>query len=219
MKKRLTTILLVSGLFSHLNAQTTKTNYIGLNLPPMLGTTLDIGFEHTIKPNFSVEISSGYVFNSKLNSLLKKGSLFDLDKKSGFFLTLGARYNFRKDLSKFAPFLGWNIVNAIAMEEGTYIGEDTPSIPYPDPIVNNSYNLGITGIIGVTSPSDKKLNVDVGIQVGRLLVDDLLDFHSYMPGMGVKYGSVLRFQGIVRIKYRLNKVPRATSPIIENDAS
>jgi hypothetical protein len=204
MKITLTTFMLVIGLLSHLSAQTTKTNYIGLNLPPMLGTALDIGFERNIKPNFSVDLYTGYVFNSRLDSPLKKGSLFELDKKSGFFLKLGARYNLRKDLSKFAPFLGLNIVNAVALEEGTYVGEDTPSIPYSDPIVNNSYNLGISGIIGVTSPADKKLNVDVGIQVGRLLVDDLLDFHSYMPGMGVKYGSVLRFQGIVRIKYRLN---------------
>lgn len=217
MKNALTTSIFVIGFLSQLNAQTTKTNYIGLNLPPMLGTTLDIGFERNIKPNFSVEISSGYVFNSKLNSLFKKGSLFDLDKKSGFFLKLGARYNFRKDLSKFAPFLGLNIVNAIAMEEGIYVGLDNPNIPYP--INNNSYNLGISGIIGFTSPADKKLNVDVGIQAGRLLVDNLMDFHSYMPGMGVNYGASLRLQGIVRIKYRLNKVPRATSPIIENDAS
>jgi outer membrane protein W len=219
MKITLTTFMLVIGLLSHLNAQTTKTNYIGLNLPPMLGTALEIGFERTIKPNFSVDLYTGYVFNSRLDSPLKKGSLFDVYKKSGFFLKLGARYNFRKDLSKFAPFVGLNIVNSIALEEGTFIGEETPSTPYPDPIVNNSYNLGISGIVGVTSPSDKKLNVDVGFQFGRIFIDNLLDFHSYMPGMGVNYGARLRLQGIVRIKYRLNKVPRATTPVMENDAS
>ncbi|MDH4472070.1 MAG: hypothetical protein QE487_05645 [Fluviicola sp.] len=204
MKITLTTFMLVIGLLSHLSAQTTKTNYIGLNLPPMLGTALDIGIERNITPNFSVDLYTGYVFNSKLDSPLKKGSRFDVYKKSGFFLKLGARTNFRKDLSKFAPFLGLSIVNAVGLEEGTFVGEDTPSIPYPDPIVNNSYNFGISGIIGLTSPADKKLNVDVGIQVGTLLVNNLLDFHSYMPGMGVNYGAGLRLQGILRIKYRLN---------------
>ena len=190
------------GLFGCLNAQTTRSTYIGLNIPPLLGNAVDLGIEFNLKPAFSVDIYSGYVFNSNLDSPIKVGTPYDLNKKSGFFLKLGARYNFRNEINKFAPLVGLNLVNSLAVEEGTYDADFDDSTPN-EPFAKNSYNLGLNGIIGLTTPSDKKLNMDIGIQVGALIVDNLIDFQSYMPGMGINYFSGIRLQGIVRIKYRL----------------
>lgn len=56
-------------------------------------------------------------------------------------------------------------------------------------------------MVGITSPATKRVNIDLGLQIGTTLVNNLIDFHSYMPGMGVDFGSGLRIQGILRIKY------------------
>ncbi len=182
------------------NAQSEKANYFGINLMPLLGNTLELGYEQNVKPNLSFNLSLGYVFNSKLNSPFKIGTPYDLKNKSGVFIKIGARYNFRKDLNKFALFTGLNIVNAHAIEEGFY-DPDFNNNTFNELVISESYNLGLNGIIGVTSPATKQINIDLGLQIGKVIINNLLDYHSYMPGMGVDYG--IRIQGVVRIKYRI----------------
>ncbi len=58
---------------------------------------------------------------------------------------------------------------------------------------------------------------DVGIRAGKLVVDNLIDVHSYMPGMGVDTGDGWRSLGtgvfdpasrssiIARIKIRISQ--------------
>ena len=200
-KKLIVIIILLIGFGSiPVNAQSLKSNYLGINLIPLVGNTLELGYELNIKPNLSVDLYSGYVFNSKLSSPFKKGTQYDLDNKSGFFIKTGIRYNLRNDLKKFAPFIGFNIVNAIAIEKGIY-DPDFDNNTLNEPVLRNSYNLGLNSVIGITSPATKRINIDFGLQIGTTLVNNLIDFHSYMPGMGVNFGSELRIQGILRIKY------------------
>ena len=196
----ITLILLIGFGSITVNAQSEKSNYLGINLIPLFGNTLELGYEINVKPNLSVDLYSGYVFNSKLNSPLKKGTQYDLENKSGFVIKIGTRYNLRSDLNKFAPFFGLNIVNAIAIEEGFY-DNDFDNYTPNEPVVRNSYNLGLIGIIGITSPATKRISIDLGLQMGKVIINNLLDFHSYMPGMGVSFGSGLRIQGVLRIKY------------------
>ena len=200
MNKTLILLILLIGFRISSKAQSEKTNYLGVNLIPLIGNTLELGYEVNIKSNFSVDIYAGYVFNSNMSSPLKIGTQYDLTKKSGFFIKTGTRYNLRKELNKFAPFIGLNLVNAIAIEKGIYDPDFDYNTPN-EPVAKNSYNLGVNGIIGITTPATKKINIDLGVQIGTLLIDNLLDFHSYMPGMGVDVGDGVRIQGIVRIKY------------------
>jgi hypothetical protein len=70
-------------------------------------------------------------------------------------------------------------------------------------------------MIGITTPLTNRIGGEVGIQTGRLLIDNLIDFHSYMPGMGVAGSNGRRILGdpvfdigskyslLVRIKYRI----------------
>lgn len=200
-KKLIVIVILLIGFGSmSVNAQSEKSNYLGINLIPLVGNTLELGYELNIKPNLSVDLYSGYVFNSKLSSSLRKETQYDLENKSGFFIKIGARYNLRNDLKKFAPFIGFNIVNAIAIEKGIHDPDFDNNTPN-DPILRNSYNMGLNGVIGITSPATKRINIDLGLQIGTTLVNNLIDFHSYMPGMGVDFGSGLRLQGLLRIKY------------------
>ncbi len=202
-KRLIVLLILLFGFGSKsVNGQSEKSNYFGINVFPLIGNTLELGYELNIKPNFSIDLYSGYVFNSKLRSPLKKGTKYDLENKSGFFMKIGARYNLRSDLNKFAPFFGINIVNAMAIEKGVF-DDDFDNHTPNERVVGNSYNLGLNGIIGITSSAIKRINIDLGLQVGKVVLNNLLDFHSYMPGMGVSFGSGLRVQGVLRVKYRL----------------
>jgi len=200
MNRILIILILLIGFGIYSKAQSERTNYLGINLIPIIGNTLELGYEVNVKSNLSIDLYTGYVFNSKLSSLVKIGTQYELDNKSGFFIKTGIRYNRRKDLNKFAPFIGLNIVNSIAIEKGVY----DPDFDYDTPnelFVRNSYNLGINGIIGITSPATKRINIDLGLQVGTILINNLIDFHSYMPGMGVDFGDAIRVQGMIKIKY------------------
>ncbi|MCK4661616.1 MAG: hypothetical protein KAT68_02020 [Bacteroidales bacterium] len=200
--KPLTLIIFICTVIS-LNAQfINDNNYLSINTVPILGKTLELGYDANIKQNFSLDIYIGYVFNSKLSSPYKIGTQYELINKSGYFLKTGTKFILKNNLKIFKPFFGLNLVNAIVIEKGIY---DKDSDYYtPNEIVNqNSYNLGINGIIGFTSPATKRINIDIGIQTGKILINNLLDFHSYMPGMGVNFPDGVRLQGILRIKYRM----------------
>ncbi|MFT4696506.1 MAG: hypothetical protein ACI8RY_001682 [Urechidicola sp.] len=186
-------------------SQDSTTSYVGINLPPMIGSTIELGYEINSKPYLTFDVYGGYTFNSKLNGFHKLGDGINFSKKSGGFIKFGARINGRKKLNKFAPFIGLNIVNAISIEEGEqeyWISNNNKLTTYNESFKRNNYNLGISGIIGVTSSSTKRINIDLGIQIGRLLVGNLSGYHSYMPGMGTKF-SRNRVQGILRVKYKI----------------
>ena len=70
-------------------------------------------------------------------------------------------------------------------------------------VFSNNYILGVSGIIGITGNSTNRFNFDLGIQVGRVVVNNLLDCRSYMPGMGAGFLEN-RVQGILRLKYRIS---------------
>ena len=200
MTRTIVLIILLIGLGTSLKAQSEKPNYVGINLIPLFSKTLELGYEINVNSFLSFDLYTGYVFNSNMDSPRKLGTDYELTNKSGFFIKIGTRYNLRKDLKKIAPFIGLNIVNAIALEEGIYNPDFENNTP-DEPVKRNSYNLGLNGIIGVTSPATKRINIDIGLQIGTVLINNLLDFHSYMPGMGVDFGGGVRIQGIARIKY------------------
>ncbi|MCD6556017.1 MAG: hypothetical protein J7K64_02375, partial [Bacteroidales bacterium] len=152
MKRTIIILIFLIGFWNFSFGQSEKTKYLGINLFPILGTTLELGYELNIKPKFSIDFYTGYVFNSNLDSPHKLGSPYKLDKKSGVFLKLGTRCNIRNSINKFAPFIGINIVNSIAIEKGIYDPDFDFNPPY-DQVMMNSYNLGVNGIIGITSPA------------------------------------------------------------------
>jgi hypothetical protein len=193
------TVLIISS--SVIKAQTNKTDYLSINIIPILGSTLELGYERNFNPHFNSSIYCGYVFNSHLGSIYKIGTSYELKKKSGVFVKIGTRINFRKDDDKFAPFFGLNVINSLAIEEGINDPDFNESTP-GEFIERNSYNLGFSGILGLTSPSSKKLSMDLGLQIGYVIINNLVDFHSYMPGMGTNFDGP-RFQGVLRIKYKI----------------
>ena len=202
MKTKIILIVFLSLSFLlKINAQSEKPQFVGINLIPLLGTAIELGYELNLKPNLAFDFHTGYMISAELAGPLRIGTPYMLQKNAGFFFKIGSRYNFRSNLNKFAPFIGINIVNAIAIEEGFYHESDAVLSEW---VEENSYNLGVSGIIGITSPATKRINVDLGVQVGKLLVNNLLAYQSIMPGMGVEFYYELRIQGVLRVKYRIN---------------
>lgn len=201
-------ILLLSLCFTNYSQDSTS-SYIGFNLPPIIGSTIELGYEINPKPFLTFDFYGGYTINNKLNLFCTKELReyeYSYYKNSGFFLKIGGKLNWRNNLNKFAPFLGLNVINSIGIQKGIlevnfeYDGQELPS----NRSEKNSYNLGVSGIIGVTSPSTKKLSYDLGIQVTGLIVNNLLTNRctNYMPGMGFG-GQGIRAQGVLRVKYKI----------------
>lgn len=174
----------------------------------MFGTTIEFGYELNLKSNFSFDISYGYVVNSEIEgSCIKRNPYLTIDKRSGNFIKLGARYNWKNKSDNFGFFFGANIINATSIESGSlqrgYFEMFGYPVIYSEKIYITNYNLGLSGKIGITWTTITPFDFDLGVQVGRVLIENLSDCNSYMPGMGAGYLEN-RVQGIFRIKYKLN---------------
>ncbi len=223
-------VLLFFAATGSARAQPGRPGYIALNIAPVPATMLELGYEHNHSPRLTLELYGGILVNSKIDSPIKVGTLYDFDRKSGFYIMPGIRYNLRRDQSGWAPFVGLHLVNSIAVERGVYgfdsTGNDaddgnevSPSTAFclGSGFSTNSFNLGLAGMIGLTTPTTRMISGDVGIRAGKLLVDNLLSVHSYMPGMGVDNGDGWRILGtgvfdpasrssiIARIKIRIGQ--------------
>ena len=185
------------------NAQENRTRYLGGNIPPAVRSAIELGVEQNMHPKLSYSVYAGYLINTDQDSWIKVGSTLDFSRKSGAYLKLGTRFNWRKSLNRYAFYFGGNLVPALAIEEGrTQVVGDFINIPV-SAVSKRSYNLGGNVEIGFTSSATRRLNFDVGFQYGYVLIDNMVDLHSFMPGMGVNRGRGRRFQPVLRVKYRL----------------
>jgi len=205
LKKTIITIILSVIIIFNVNAQFQKSIYIGINIYPIIENSFEIGSEINNNQNLSFHCYIGNVFKSKKNSPLKIVSPYTFKEKSGYFIKTGVKYNIRKNISKFALFISVNLINSYAIEKATYVPLYISHSPIEKLVSKNSYNLGFSGEIGITTPANKIISIDLALQGGSLLVNNLLDFNSYMPGMGIKQNESIRFQGILRIKILINK--------------
>ncbi len=198
-------MLLIATLYAtESRAQSDIHDYISINLPPLIGTTLELGYEHNRSSHWSYDASLGFTVNSPLQGSTLVGSCIDYERKSGAFLKLGVRYGTRKSYDRYTPYLGAVMVNALCIERATVEDCIYPQIPIPTYTENkSSYALGVAGVIGVASPSDRIFSWDIGIQMGDAVVNNTIGYYeSYIPGMGV-YTLGVRVQGILRLKYAI----------------
>lgn len=197
MNNYILSILIVSNSVFAIS-QVVTSNYVGMNVFPIMSTTTEIGYEANPKKWLAYNVHAGYVHDSSIDSPVKVESNYDFRKRGGYFMKLGGRMSFRKKATHFAPFLGGNIVNAIAIERA-----NPNEFSFSEPIRQSTYNLGVNITAGLTSGLGKRFGFDVGIQYGGLLIDNLLDIESFMPGMGVNLGNGSYIQGILRLKCSL----------------
>ncbi|MEN8956563.1 MAG: hypothetical protein ABF258_00945 [Flavobacteriales bacterium] len=177
-----------------------QTKYLSVNLLPTIGTTIELGYEKNFIPQVSLSIYGGYTFSYNFENYSQTQKITEYLKNSGAFIKLETKITLRKDLNKIRPFIGFIVLNSLSIEESktTRTGN---TILYK----TNEFNLGVVAVIGVTSSATKRLNVDLGLQFGTLLINNLATKKSYLPGMGIDiFGNGYTTQGVLRVKYRIN---------------
>ena len=199
MKKLL---IILSLFFLGKTSFSQNRHFVYVDVLPILSKTVDVGYEYHILPYLSTSASIGYAFNSRRGNILKKGDAYDLSKQTGMYLKTQIQFNIRKKLSQFAPILGVNIINALAIEEGTYTDLNMFIDPITIPVKKESYNLAINAVFGITSPSNKRFSFSLGLQAGSFLINNTLSFHSHIPGTGIRTGGIT-FQGFAKVKFRI----------------
>lgn len=177
--------------------------YLGINIAPILMTQIDVVYEHPINKHFNALLSGGGVVDAPYGSFYKLGTNKELTKRSGAFLRTGIKAHL--DNKIFSPFAGAVVVNSISIEEGHKTFPDSLFHPCTVPnFSSTSYNLGLAGILGFTLKPFRRLKVDIGKQIGILIIDNLVDYHSYAPGMGINWNP-MKTQTIMQIRYKLRK--------------
>ena len=178
-------------------------SYIGINVAPVLMTQIDLAYEYPVNSYMTGQLSGGFVVNAPYGSLRKIETGTRLTKRSGGFFRIGLKGHLKNKI--ISPFLGGLIINSLSVEEGVVNCLDSliceASIPN---FSKTSYNLGVSGIVGLILKPSKRVKIDLGIQVGTLLINQLADYHSFTPGMGINWNPI-KTQFIVEIKYRLKK--------------
>ena len=180
-----------------------STSYFGINVAPVFMTQIDLAYEKPINSYMTGQLSGGFVIDAPYGSLHKIGTDKSLTKRSGGFLRIGVKGHLKE--KNISPFVGGLIINSLSIEEG--VADCPDSLACIQSIPNfskTSYNLGVSGIAGLTLKPLKRLKIDLGIQVGVLLIDRLADYHSFTPGMGINWSPV-KTQFIAEMKYKLKK--------------
>lgn len=182
----------------HCYGQEVKPKFaIGINLPPLVGKTIDLKLEGICNNNWTMLIGLGAMEDNKL-----QGTYFKLDdgmsnhSNSGLFATIGIRYNDSRKMAKARLFFGSKLIGGSFNQQAT---EDETGA-----VIGRKGNFLAMGFeSGVTLKIYKRLGMDIGIQYSPVLFSDkqVSGRFSILPGIG----AIGDLQGILAIKYLLNK--------------
>lgn len=170
---------------------------IGINLPPLVGKTIDLKLERICNNHWTMLIGLGAMKDNKL-----QGTFFKLDDgmsnhiNSGLFASLGIRFNKRKEIVRNGIFIGGKLIGGNFDQQAT---EDETGA-----VIGRKGNFLAMGFeSGVTLKIYKRLGMDIGIQYSPVLFSDkqVSGRFSILPGIG----AIGDLQGILAIKYLLNK--------------
>lgn len=176
-----------------------KTNWnhdVGINLLQIPATTVDLTYEFSNNPKYTMVVNTGYTINYAksfdfLSFLLvphyKCGNLgYTLKKQSGGFIKVGAKYNFRKGIEKKNYFyLGAFFTSSLVNENATYDGWEDPSSRI-DYLSHKVFIFGLTGAVGYNFKISNKLTSYIGVHISApsKSFNDMYGYCNYIPGMG-----------------------------------
>lgn len=173
-----------------------KNTAIGINLPPLIGRTIDLRLEKTFSHKMAYQFGIGYMHENTLSGSLDKDwdGIINL-KSSGFFTTLGARYHTRKTKENNTIFFGLKYVFGYFDHSGFQTQTDLME-----------YATGVFHAAGVEIGGSVKVTprfwIDLGFQHTILTKEHWgLGKNFVLPGVG----AFANTQGIVTVKYKLSK--------------
>ncbi|HPX75139.1 MAG TPA: hypothetical protein PLW77_01005 [Bacteroidales bacterium] len=169
---------------------------LGINLLQLPATTLDLVYEFSNNPRYTLSVNSGYTINYAktfdiigffLSPHYKCGNNgYIMKKQSGGFVKIGMKFNFRKESEKMKYFyLGAFLSNSLIYERADYENWDILNSEI-EHLSHNVFIFGLTGIVGYNFRISNKLNSDFGVQISipTNKYNDLYGYCNYIPGMG-----------------------------------
>ena len=169
---------------------------LGINLLQIHTSTLDLSYEITNNPRYSMIFSSGFTINASNNFDLlgfilsphsKCGNNgFSMQKQSGGFVRIGMKYNFRSTMEKRNYFfIGASLTNSFIYEKAEYSIWDTNITPAQS-LSHSVYIIGASGVAGYNFKISNKLSSEFGLQISvpSNKIKDLYGINHYIPGMG-----------------------------------
>lgn len=169
---------------------------IGINLLQILATTIDLTYEFSNNPRYTMIVNPGYTINYAnsfdfigffLTPHYKCGNDgYSMKNQSGGFIKIGMKFNFRNKTEKKNYFyLGAFMTNSLINEKAEYENWDIPNsqVEY---LNHKIFIFGLTGAVGYNFRISNKLNSDFGIHISMPSkdYDDLYGYSNYIPGMG-----------------------------------
>jgi hypothetical protein len=191
------TFILLAFLTETFGQDNTHKYSVGLNLPPIIGHTIDLKIENNWKPHWTMQLGLGAMIDNKI-----KGSWVKVDDgtmdwvNSGFFTSFGIRFNTRKEIEKNTFFVGVKMIDGYFIQHADNYENDIP-------FKRTGYFLAVGLESGITIKFIKKVSMDIGFQYSPVLYSDrqASKWYSVLPGVG----SISDLQGILTIKYFLGK--------------
>ncbi|KAF0202307.1 MAG: hypothetical protein FD170_2033 [Bacteroidetes bacterium] len=191
---------------------------IGINLLQIPATTIDMTYELSFKPSYTLIINPGYTMNYA-NSFDFIGNVlsphydcgnngYSMKKQSGGYLKLGMKYNFRKSAEKKSYFyIGALITNSMIYEKAEYTDFEIPDSQV-EKLNHQIFIIGLTGTAGYNFRISDQLSTDFGVQISMpsKSFHDLYGYTKFIPGMGYMEtcGNGMIFPMMVlNLKYKL----------------
>lgn len=203
------TILIIALLFTSLAATFAQGErgivYGGLNLPPLVATTIDLRGEYLFNPHYSAIVGTGYtVYGWMEGPLIESEWDFDYKNRSGAFFKVMGLYNLRDRIAQWGLYIGAGLGYSLVLEEAeiTKHGEGEYGADIKTNKNNTAHILGFGVPIGITSPLlYQTFVVDAGFELFTPIAGhhDLISDYSYVPGMGPKMN--IRPTAVLTVKY------------------
>lgn len=238
MKLRLKFILF--GMIALLRAnlfgqQTEQWNHdIGINLLQIPATTIDLTYELSNNPRYSMVVNPGYTIHYAspfdfINFIIvpnyKCGNYgYSMKTQTGGFLKLGGKFNLRKELEKKNYFyLGSFLTNSLIHEKTDYenMNEPDSELEYFE---HTMFIVGLTAAIGYNFKISNKISSDFGLHLSMPSKNhkDMFGYTNYIPGMGFLEtcgGEWLFPMLVLNLKYKLNdntRLPKYIALIVDD---
>lgn len=188
---------------------------IGINLLQIPATTIDLVYEFSNNPRYTIIVNSGYTINYAksfdiigffLSPHYKCGNYgYSIENRSGGFIKAGMKFNLRRKIEKKSYFyLGAFLTNSLIHEEAEYRNmEDFDS--QAEYLKHEVFVFGLTCAMGYHFRISKKLSSDFGvhISIASNSYDDLYGYTNYIPGMGYMEMCRVFPMLVLNLKYKL----------------
>jgi hypothetical protein len=166
---------------------------IGLNIPSLIGKTIDLKYENNYRSHCSFQIALGLMVKNKLKgSLLKINDGSNNWENSGAYTSFGFRYKTNKEINRNTIYFGAKSISG-------YFFQKAENYKNEIPIEKSGFFNAIGFESGFELRIIDRINLDMGFQYSPVLFSNkqASQYFSVLPGIG----AIGNLQAILTLKY------------------